>query len=67
MSGCGLRLFSKGVSNVYSSYHMLPWYIQYANACSDTFAQDLVSQGWEGQPLFWDTLAELRQGSCPIL
>lgn len=49
--GCGPRLFRKGISHVYFSYHMLPSYTQRANACSDTFAHDLVSQGWKGQPL----------------
>lgn len=50
MFGCGLRLFSKGVSNVYFSYRTVPWYTQYANVWSDTFARDLVSLGWKGQP-----------------
>lgn len=51
MLGRGQRLFSKGINNASSSYHMLPWYLQCANACFDAFAHDLVPQGWKGQPL----------------
>lgn len=67
MFGCGLKLFSKGITNAYSSYHMLPCYTQYANACRDTFVHDLSATGLErAATVFWDGLAELKQKICPI-